>query len=119
MQDQRARRALESSLVRFLIAAAITIPVVFGGIQSERILREYRESSSYTVMANWYARQADEARSKAEMFLRRAYGNRGGIEGVRWDSQAAEQLALAEQSEARAQLCRRRAREWGVTWLGR
>lgn len=116
-QETGARRALESSPVRFLIATAIAVPLVFGGIQGARFFTEYRQASWYSELADWFDRQAEDARQEAEAHIQRADGSPACDQAFRWRSEANELLAVAVQHERQSAICRARAQHWGTGWF--
>lgn len=103
--------------MRFLIATAVSVPLVFGSIQGTRLFAEYRQSNWYAEMANWFTRQAEEARRNAERHVQEAESGTAGPKSAAWQAKAQEQLALSERYESQASLCRSRAKEWGPGWF--
>lgn len=110
-------RVLESSPTRFLIAIAISAPLIFLGIQSVHIFSQYRESTWYGDMAQWFHRQADEARETADRYGRWASDAKSRSESTTWKAKAAEHLTLAGRYETQARLCAQKAEGWSRYWF--
>lgn len=110
-------RALESSPTRFLIATAIAVPLILVAIQAVHVFSDYRESTWYRGMAQWFTCQAEDARQVAEKYGRWASEAKSPAESTNWKAKVSEQIALAERYEKQAQLCMERAENWSKNWF--